>query len=206
MLKRILRNNFLLISLLIISGCATQIRPNIGLINTKKNIVERSFFSGRFSVRYFNEVNEVRNVYGNFDFTNIANNINVILRSPLGIALATVAIDEKNASLKLSGKPVMLADDVNWLMIKALGFALPVEGLKYWLHGIASPKSNAVNQIYNHIGQLIKMEQDNWLIIFDYKDTRLSKIELNWITHDELEKPLVIKLILNRAIHYKNSS
>jgi outer membrane lipoprotein LolB len=89
---------------------------------------------GRLSVRYEQNGREEA-VHGSFTWNQSARHVVVTLLSPLGQTLATINIKPGVAVLTQSGKPPMTATDVDILTEQALGWPLPISGLRDWLQG-----------------------------------------------------------------------
>lgn len=90
--------------------------------------------SGRLSIRYEQDRRE-QAVHGSFTWNQSARHIVLSLLSPLGQTLATIDIKPGLAVLTQSGKAPLAAADVDILTEQALGWPLPVSGLRDWLQG-----------------------------------------------------------------------
>ncbi|MEB0134283.1 lipoprotein insertase outer membrane protein LolB [Actimicrobium sp. CCC2.4] len=91
---------------------------------------------GRLSVRYQRDGNEEA-LHGSFSWSQRADRTLVTLMSPLGQTIATIAITPTEAILTQSGQPARSAADPDALAADALGWPLPVAGLRDWLQGHA---------------------------------------------------------------------
>lgn len=108
---------------------------------------------GRLSVRYQGAQKEEA-LHGSFTWTQTPAQTTVTLLSPLGQTIAIIDVTPHGASLRQGGQPERTAPDVDALTETALGWPLPVAGLRDWLQGfavsgagqrfIASPNNNAV--------------------------------------------------------------
>jgi outer membrane lipoprotein LolB len=92
----------------------------------------------------------------------------------------------------------MTADDVGTLMRNALGFSLPVEGLRYWLQPSPAPTSHAKTVPDPQVQSRLKeIDQDGWTIQYvsyaDAPETGVKRVDLT-----RREPPLDIKLVLDR--------
>ncbi|GAA4022882.1 lipoprotein insertase outer membrane protein LolB [Actimicrobium antarcticum] len=92
---------------------------------------------GRLSVRYQNNGKEEA-VHGSFSWSQRAGNTLVTLRSPLGQTLATITIGPAESTLSQAGQPTRTAADPDALATEALGWPLPLAGLRDWLQGQAT--------------------------------------------------------------------
>ncbi|MFT5532588.1 MAG: outer membrane lipoprotein LolB [Burkholderiaceae bacterium] len=93
--------------------------------------------SGRLSVRYQHNGNEEA-LHGSFSWSQRADQTLVTLMSPLGQTIATIVITPTQASLTQAGQPVRSAADPDALVADALGWPLPIAGLRDWLQGRAN--------------------------------------------------------------------
>jgi outer membrane lipoprotein LolB len=92
--------------------------------------------SGRLSIRYQANGSE-QALHGNFNWSQRPDRILVSLLSPLGQTLATIESTSAGTILRQPGQPPRTASDVDTLTAQALGWPLPVAGLRYWLQGFA---------------------------------------------------------------------
>jgi outer membrane lipoprotein LolB len=98
--------------------------------------------AGRLSVRYQQNGAE-QAVHGSFTWVQTPESTNVTLLSPLGQVLAMITVAPNAAILRMAGQPARTADDVDALAAQALGWPLPVSGLRDWLQGYAVDKDGA---------------------------------------------------------------
>jgi outer membrane lipoprotein LolB len=126
---------------LLVTGCASlsPVKPDPGP-QLERHYNETISLSGRLSVRY-TQNNQEQAVHGSFTWNQRNNHIAVSLLSPLGQTLATIEIRPDMAVLTQSGKPPLVATDVNILTEQALGWPLPIAGLRDWLQGFGQDAS-----------------------------------------------------------------
>ncbi|AOP65824.1 lipoprotein insertase outer membrane protein LolB [Burkholderia mallei] len=155
-------------------------------------------YTGRFAVQYQDPLGNPRNVYGNFDWQEQGTNVSLELRSPLGQTLAIVKSARGGASLELPNRQPQFAPDVGELMQRALGFALPLDGLRYWLLPTPSPTTPATTVRDPQDGARIKeIRQDGWTIDYvAYADAPAAGVKR--INLARQKPPLDIKLVLDR--------
>lgn len=92
---------------------------------------------GRLSVQYQqNGSNEA--LHGNFSWSQTPQRTVVTLSSPLGQTLAVIEVTPDMSILKQNGQAPRMAADPDSLTDLALGWPLPVAGMRYWLQGIAT--------------------------------------------------------------------
>ncbi|WP_153101447.1 lipoprotein insertase outer membrane protein LolB [Paraburkholderia hayleyella] len=152
---------------------------------------------GRFAVQYLDQNGQQRNAYGNFDWQETGTTIALQLRSPLGQTLAIVSSAPTSATLELPNQPPLRADNVATLMQNALGFALPVEGLRYWLQPAPAPTSRAKTELDpQQPGRLKQIVQDGWTIDYvAYANAPATRVKRVNLTREA--PPLAIKLVLD---------
>lgn len=130
----------LVLSSLLLSGCATVSAPTEPATTaTPQAAVLRAYhdaidLAGRLSVRY-QENGKDQAVHGSFTWTQNTGHTVVTLLSPLGQTLATIDIKPTSSTLIQAGQPPRMAADVDALAAEALGWPLPVSGLRDWLQG-----------------------------------------------------------------------
>ena len=90
--------------------------------------------SGRLSILY-SQNNQPQSLHGSFTWDQQQQHIVLSLLSPLGQTLAVIDSKPGVAILTQSGKAPLAADDVDLLVSQALGWPLPVSGLREWLQG-----------------------------------------------------------------------
>ncbi|MGZ5202493.1 MAG: outer membrane lipoprotein LolB [Telluria sp.] len=109
--------------------------------------------SGHLAVRYQKD-GQPQNLNGAFTWTQRPGRVDVSLVSPLGQTLATISVTPQQATLTQAGQPPVVAEDIDRLTARTLGWSLPVSGLREWLQGhaidtsgkpfTASPANNSV--------------------------------------------------------------
>ncbi|WP_414445660.1 lipoprotein insertase outer membrane protein LolB [Burkholderia sp. 22PA0106] len=186
----------------LLAGCATQpagpaatgstTSPTADAITTQA----AHAYTGRFAVRYDDRLGKEQNAYGNFNWQETGNVITLELRSPLGQTLAVVRSSPQRASLEMPGRAPRFAGDVGQLMQDTLGFALPLDGLRYWMLPQPAPGSPADVQ-REDATRLKQIRQDGWTIDYlAYADAPATGVKRLNLTR--AEPPLDIKLVLDR--------
>jgi outer membrane lipoprotein LolB len=183
-----------------ISGCsvAPTRGPSTSNAATSLSTQTNRAYRGRFSVRYTDVNGRSRNAYGNFDWQEQGDTVTLQLLNPFGQTLAIVTSSPSAATLELPNRQPMTADDVGTLMRNALGFSLPVEGLRYWLQPSPAPTSHAKTVPDPQVQSRLKeIDQDGWTIQYvsyaDAPETGVKRVDLT-----RREPPLDIKLVLDR--------
>ena len=151
----------LLAALVLLGGCATAppLAPVTAPLGDPARIADFAF-SGRLAVR-----EGERGHYGNVRWTTHAGATEVLLASPLGQAVARLEAAPGNYRLTTSDGRVYRAANADGLTEQALGYRLPVEGLRWWLFaraapGVAVPPRNGTD------GLPEALEQAGWSIRF----------------------------------------
>lgn len=127
---------------LLLSACAT-VTPSY---NVEENASQRSYLDaleldGRMSVQYQkNEQDEA--IHASFTWKQSKDHSTITILSPLGQILATIDTKPGIATLTQSGQAPSSAADVDTLAEQALGWPLPVSGLRNWLQGFATDANN----------------------------------------------------------------
>jgi outer membrane lipoprotein LolB len=129
----------------ILGGCATVTAPTgpgaPPLSATPSTAQMRSYhdvidLGGRLSLRYQQNGND-QAVHGSFTWAQTPDRTLVTLLSPLGQTIATIDITPGQSTLTRAGQTPQTATDVDALAARALGWPLPISGLRDWLQGFA---------------------------------------------------------------------
>lgn len=101
----------------------------------------------------------------------------VLLSSPLGQGLFSISRNDRGVTLIRPGEPAVTADSVEALTQSALGFRLPLSGLRYWIQ--ARPDPALTSEIRrNAAGGVEQISQDGWKIDYlQYSENRPRKIQ-----------------------------
>ena len=121
----------------ILCGCAItpSVPPSTAIVAPYADSVA---LSGRLNVRYLKDGKQESTTV-KFDWKQDAQSTDVALFDPFGSKVATISVTPQLATLNLGGnKPPMTAPSVDALSARALGWALPVAGLRGWLQGHAT--------------------------------------------------------------------
>jgi len=132
-----------------LAGCASAPLSQ-SLVADYRETIE---LSGRLSVNYEKD-GQPGSVTGNFEWSQQPGRIDISLASPLGQTLAEISVTPQGATLTQAGREPMSAQDIDTLTSRALGWSLPVAGLRDWMQGyataadgkrfVASPANNSV--------------------------------------------------------------
>ncbi len=183
-----------------LAGCASTPPhgPSTSNATPELSTQTASAYHGRFSVRYVDQNGRTRNAYGNFDWQQEGDTVTLQLLNPLGQTLAVVTSSPAAATLELPNRQPVTADNVSELMQHTLGFALPVEGLRYWLASSPAPSSRAKTVVDpEQTSHMKEIDQEGWTIQYlAYADAPASGVKRLDLTRQN--PPLDIKLVLDR--------
>jgi outer membrane lipoprotein LolB len=163
-------------SLLLLHACAT-LQPPAGQ--------ELEFaLQGRFSAQHGED-----SVSGLLSWQASDGRDELLLSSPLGQGLANISRDAQGVSLTRPGEPVMRAENAEVLTESALGFGLPLGGLRFWVQGKPDP-ARPHNIKLTLDGLTEQIIQDGWTIDYpQYREARPRKIH---VRREGLQLRLVI--------------
>jgi outer membrane lipoprotein LolB len=122
----------------LLSACATTGPTAPGSAAQSAAYQDNIDLHGRLAVNYQNEgKNEA--LSGTFTWKQTPARIDVTLASPFS-TIATISVTPEEATLTQSGQPPRVAADIDALTAQALGWSLPVAGLRDWLQGYATAR------------------------------------------------------------------
>lgn len=150
---RSLLTAFAAAGVLALAGCAT---PTANIANPNATVGayrDTLDLSGRLTANWQKD-GQLQSITGKFDWTQRPGRIDVSLENPLGQTIAEISVTPESATLTQGNRPPRVAKDVDTLSAQALGWPLPVSGLRDWLQGyavdaqgkrfVASPARNSV--------------------------------------------------------------
>ncbi len=177
------RRGFLAASVLALAACAsTPPLPPGGMpLSTESWTLQ-----GRFSV----DSGEER-VSGLLHWQHRGTNDELLLTSPLGQAVARIALDADGAVLELPKQPLRRAADADALTREALGYTLPVAGLAWWVQARPDPARD-FDATRDGAGRLATLRQDGWTIEYrQYADHPAGYPRKLRISREDIEIRLV---------------
>ncbi len=180
---------FALISMISVwlTGCVSLSTPDL-----------EQTWQGRFSISA-ESATQRENHSGRFTLTHSKEVLTILdLKSPLGNTLARITQTPQNISLEALGKSTVEADDAESLLVKTLGFSVPVNGLQYWLDGTPVPGSAAKTQ--PNTTPYRQIEQNGWLIQYERYDASglPNRIRLQRQASETSPSISILLLISNR--------
>lgn len=142
---------FAALGLALLAGCAST--PPVA----RPALPEKAAFTlnGRIAVKY-----DGQHTSGGFHWQHDAVSDDITMLAPLGMTVAHIRRDAQGAILETSGKHYAAPDSAE-LMQQALGWALPLDGLPYWVMALPVPGSPASME-RNEQGQVTRLLQDGW--------------------------------------------
>jgi outer membrane lipoprotein LolB len=118
---------------------------------------------GEFSIREIGKPREFANyVWDEYN----KKSYRIAITSVLGLYRVEIYYQFNTVKLWKNGTHVYTAKTPEGLMQKALGWALPVDEMKYWIKGV--PAENAGHYVaqYDVYGHLTSLVQDGWAVSF----------------------------------------
>ncbi|NOV23280.1 lipoprotein localization protein LolB [Cupriavidus necator] len=155
-------------------------------------------YTGRFSANYVRYGRD-EGVQGSFRWEEQGRNVRLDLVSPLGQTLAVVTATPSGATLDLPNQPPRNAPEVDTLMEEALGFALPVAGMRDWLHGRPT-RGTPARATRDEQGRLATLAQNGWTVRYvAWQDSAAPtpvprRIDL---ARDAGSNPLSVRLVID---------
>lgn len=108
----------------------------------------------------------------------------ILLQGPLGYTAARIQRNAQGATLDDAYGRHYAAADAEALMQQALGWSVPLAGLRYWLRAEAAPQGEA-RAARNEAGQIAVLHQQGWEIRYlKYADAQRAALPL----HVELQR------------------
>ena len=182
------------------AGCAgiataPQAPASAGVIRNYRQAID---ITGRMSVRY-QQYGRDEALHGSFTWQQRPGKTQVTLSSPLGQTIAQIAILPDGATLTQSGKPPVAAADADALTAEALGWPLPVSGLRDWLQGHVTERSGRKRVATPQDENTDIVSADGWRIRYAAWDTsaapRPRRIDLSRSTEQAGE--VALRLVID---------
>lgn len=174
------------VTLLLLNACASLPPPakQPPAEPALSKVLQTFSLQGRVSVQY-----DAQSMSGQINWQASAGSDEVLLSSPLGQGLASISRNDHVVILARPGEATLVAESVEALTQKALGFRLPLSGLRYWIQALSDP-SSASEIRANSAGVVEQIIQDGWKIDYlQFSEKRPRKIH---VTREGLDIRLVI--------------
>lgn len=152
----------------VLAGCAT-VAPPAAPPATPTAQATRPYFqtidmTGRLSVQYARGGGD-ESLHGSFNWSQSPERTVVTLLSPLGQTLAVIDVQPGSATLTQSGQLPRAAADADGLAQAALGWPLPVAGLRDWLQGFIPDRQGQLRGMAPESGATASTP-DGWHITY----------------------------------------
>lgn len=107
------------------------------------------------------------------------------LYGPLGRQIAHLQGDARAVVLRLPDGQQLEASEPSVLMSQAVGWSMPVAGMRYWLMGLSAPHTPIQAKALNEAGLLQELAQQNWIIQYErYQDASgpimPQRLQMQW--------------------------
>lgn len=113
---------------------------------------------------------------------------------PFGAGSVYISGNPNNVTLTEADGKTHHAHTAETLMLQVAGWQVPLDGIRYWVLGIPTPKSQVQTQLLNTDGKLTKLQQIGWTI--DYNSYHHSKQPIIPAKLDMRNGPLKVKIIV----------
>ena len=179
--------------LMLLSGCAgltprqAALTPVVAAQATA--LAQRRFhdtidIGGRLSLRY-DQNGADQTLDGKFTWNQASGLTRITLLTPFGQTLATIDVTPQRSTLQQGGQPARSEPNVDSLVAGALGWPLPVAGLRDWLQGFALSEQgvrHVASEMASGDAAYVKTS-DGWLIHYPtWQDARPRRIDLQRLT------------------------
>ena len=178
---------FLLILSLLLGGCASKPPSSQPLIRPAVTEQNPFVLIGRISVKFDGERSSA-----NLRWTHRAESDEILLSGPLGQTGARIHTEGPEVVLDTVDKHYT-AQSTEELTQQALGWRLPMAGLRYWVLALADP-NNKVSIKRDENGQVSIMQQNGWKIRYSrYASQSPNSLPLRIILQrEEIELQLLV--------------
>ncbi len=152
---------------------------------------------GRLSVRY-EQGGRAQSLQGKFRCEQRGDLTDIRLFSPLGQTMAKIALLPGRATLEQSDRQPVQADDATLLTEQVLGWAMPVEGLRFWLQGFVQSPEGKLEAAQPE--PITAYNADGWRVRYVswQRNARIDfprRIDLERVTAEA--GPILIRLIID---------
>ncbi len=116
-------------------------------------------------------------VFGRFEWIEHGSSVDLALLDPLGQGIATVHAAPGHAELKLNDGRQFQGSSADQLTREALGYTVPVEGLRSWLQGRASTPGGVL--VVNQDGG-VDLQEAGWRVHYPDASIPPRRIDLSY--------------------------
>ncbi len=146
-------------ALAVLSGCASVAPLPTGVRNYSNEVT----LAGRLSLRYPVK-GKTESVQGKFQWNQRRDTTDIELYSPLGQTIARITIAPGVATLEQSGGVRRVADSADALTEEALGWPLPVDGMRFWLQGFVRAADGRLLAAMPEVSE--RLDSDGWQLSY----------------------------------------
>ncbi|MCX7125295.1 MAG: lipoprotein insertase outer membrane protein LolB [Gammaproteobacteria bacterium] len=161
----------ILASLCLLSGCVRLQTPTASTtFQIEKPAIRQAQLAkvnswkinGAFSIQQTGQQPEIAN-YSWYQFAN--KNYRIEISSVLNLYSVVIDCDANSITLSKNGTQKLSAKTPEKLMLKALGWSLPIDELHEWIKGM--PALGKYSAQYDAYGHLILLKQKGWTVKYD---------------------------------------
>jgi len=149
--------------------------------------------TGRFSLTVQAPDAPAQATQGGFAWADDDHTLRVNLSNPVGTVLAQLRVDAARALLARSDGSQEQAANPDALLLRVLGRAVPVAGLRAWLQGRVEARAQDVER--DAAGRVARFSQDGWQVQFarfDAQGPRLLRLNRQEAGGERVQLRLVI--------------
>lgn len=172
------RNLLALLALAWVAGCASLHEPQSGNAPAQP-LPDHYAVSGRISAHYGEHA-----FSGGFSWQHNPTNDAIELTTPLGQTVARLSGTPTEVTYVGSDGRVENASSWTALTERALGWALPVEGLSSWIQGAPRPDATFEAE-RDDAGRIDVLRQSGWQVVYQKRASAAT---------DALERPVIVRL------------
>ncbi len=141
---------------LVLSGCAAI--PPVPSVPLDHPLSVNWTLQGRIGIQAGEQ-----SLSGNIRWQHRADTDDVLMTSPLGQGVARIERNAGGVVLEVPNQPARHAADAESLTREALGYALPLSGMAWWVQARPDP-DRAFEATRDAVGRLAQLKQDGWVI------------------------------------------
>lgn len=141
---------------LAVGGCASV--PPTSRIEPETSFPPSWTLQGRIGVQ-----SGEQSLSGQIHWQHRAATDEVLMTSPLGQGVARIVRDADGVALEIPNQPTRRAPDADTLTHEALGYALPLAGLTWWMQARPDP-DHPFEATRDPNGRLTQLRQNGWVI------------------------------------------
>lgn len=173
----ILRFSFLLLALLLTSGCAHRsLTPPQDVLEHQRQVqaIDDWTLTGKLGIRATDDSGSA-----NVKWTQQITTYQINLSGPLGQKSMIITGTPDKVRLEQTGEPAQEAKTAEALIKKSAGWTLPVAQLAYWVRGVPAPKLRITQLQQNENGLIAQLIQGGWSIHYsNYRDQTFNGVIL----------------------------